>query len=242
MNDSLLFVSAVSRLDVLRDALLASPCLQPGGHPLVLRWNAASAAEALNPVLDARPPQRWVVWVHQDVWLPPGWDERFVAALALARSRWGDALWVAGVYGLQGAGRHARRAGHVRDRGQWLHEPAELPCRVDSLDELLLAVRSDAPLRADPALGFDFYATDLVLQAQQAGACAAVLDAPCEHRSDTPRDGPMPRSLVQRIKHNGAVFERKWAHRLPVSTPCFEIAQPGDVAAFADRFPLRDPG
>jgi hypothetical protein len=26
----------------------------------------------------------------------------------------------------------------------------------------------------------------------------------------------------------------KWAHRLPVSTPCFEITRPGDVAAFVD--------
>ena len=38
--EPLLFVTAVSSLDTLRRRLLASPCLQPGRRPLVLRWNA----------------------------------------------------------------------------------------------------------------------------------------------------------------------------------------------------------
>ena len=80
----------------------------------------------------------------------------------------------------------------------------------------------------DPALGFDFYATDLVLQAQEAGLASAVVDAYCEHWSDTPSSGPMPRELFERVKANGHAFELKWAHRLPVSTPCFEITRPGD--------------
>ena len=84
-------------------------------------------------------------------------------------------------------------------------------------------------------MGFDFYATDLVLQAQQAGLCAAALDAYCEHWSDTPASGAMPAQLINRVKSNGQAFEAKWAHRLPVQTPCFAIHRPGDVSAFVDR-------
>jgi len=229
----LLFVSCMSQLDVARNCLLASPCLQPGGRPLVVHWNALSAAQAFNAVLDARPLQTWVVWVHQDVRLPLGWDTAFLAAIDRAESQW-NKLAVVGVYGVAGAGARARRAGHVVDRGHLLQESQTLPCAVDSLDELLFAVRGDTRLRLDPALGFDFYATDLVLQAQEAGLTSVVVDACCEHWSDTPVEGKVPATLARRIAASGALFEAKWKHRLPVSTPCFDIARPGDVQACAD--------
>lgn len=115
-----------------------------------------------------------------------------------------------------------------------------MPCLVDSLDELLVAVRVSSGLQMDPAMGFDFYATDLVLQAQQAGWCAAAVDAYCEHWSDTPASGEMPAHLIARVKANGHAFESKWAHRLPVTTPCFHISRPGDVSAFVDAITVQD--
>lgn len=231
----LLFVSGITRLDVAQDCLLASPCLQSGGRPLVMRWNARSAADAFNAVLDSKPAQRWVVWVHQDVRLPLGWDSSFLAAIEQAQARWSQ-LAVVGVYGVVGAGPHARRVGHVIDRGNLLKEPHETPCVVDSMDELLFAVRGDTSLRLDPALEFDLYATDLVLQAQSVGLASVVVDACCEHWSDTPTHGQVSASLAKRIAASGGVFEAKWQHRLPVSTPCFDITRPGDIRAFADTF------
>jgi hypothetical protein len=114
-----------------------------------------------------------------------------------------------------------------------LHENATLPQAVDSLDELLFAVRTDSGLRLDPALGFDFYATDLVLQAQAAGWTAAAVDAYCEHWSDTPV-AVLPRRLWRRIGASAAVFERKWEQRLPLCTPCFDIARVGATQAFLE--------
>lgn len=228
----LIFVSCISQLDIAQKCLLASPCLQPGGRPLVMHWNALTAAHALNAVLDGQLRVRWVVWVHQDVRLPMGWDHAFLAAIDRAQEQWGT-LGVVGVYGVAGAGASSRRAGHVVDRGKLLKEPMPLPCVVDSIDELLFAVRGDTQLRLDPALGFDFYGTDLVLQAQDIGMKSVVVDACCEHWSDTPAEGPVPAPLARRIAASGTVFEAKWAHRLPVSTPCFDIAQPGDVKACA---------
>ena len=232
VND-FIFVSCISKPAVAQQRLLASPCLQAGGPPLTMQVNAPSAAAAVNAVLDSGPSQRWLVWLHQDVFLPEGWDRLFAERLDEALERWPD-LAVAGVYGVQGAGAQAVRAGHVLDRGKLLHEPAPLPCAVDSLDELLFAIRTDVPLRLDPALRFDFYATDLVLQAQAAGFTAAVVDAFCEHWSDTPSQGEVPDSLIERIAASAAVFEDKWKARFPLSTPCFDLGKVGDTRAFLD--------
>jgi hypothetical protein len=231
--DDFIFVSCISQPAVAQRYLQASPCLQAGGHRLVMHANAPSAADAINPVLDSGPKARWLVWLHQDVFLPQGWDSQFAQSISQALQQW-PRLAVVGVYGLRGAGAQAQRAGHVLDRGQLLQEPAPLPCLVDSLDELLFAVRTDCELRLDPALGFDFYATDLVLQAQAAGLQCAVVDAYCEHWSGTPSQGEVPDSLVQRIAASAQVFERKWAAQLPITTPCFDIAQPGDTLAFLE--------
>jgi hypothetical protein len=235
MTDSVnefLFVSCISHWGVAHERLLASPCLQPGKHPLWLRWNASSAAQAFNDVMDARPAQRWVVWVHQDVFLPDGWETLFRNAIEQAEHQLGP-LSIVGTYGVRGAGVHAQHAGHVLDRGQVLRGPLPLPSPVDSLDELLVAVRSDSGLRMDPALGWDFYATDLVLQAQAAGLQAAAVDAFCEHWSSTPQHPPLPRPTAQRIARSGAAFEAKWESHFPVTTTCVAIHQRGDSRALA---------
>lgn len=229
----LALVTSVSRMDVFADCLAKSPCLQAGAWPWMACFNSRSAAAAFNAALDARLASGWLVWAHQDVFLPAGWTTMFERELDQACAKWSE-LAVVGVYGVQGAGARAIRAGHVLDRGRLLKEPATLPCLVDSLDELLIAVRVESGLRMDPSIGFDFYATDLVLQAQESGFCAAVLDSFCEHWSDTPSSGAMHQSLIDRVKRNGDAFEKKWAHRLPVQTPCFSIAHSGDVATFVD--------
>ncbi len=222
------FVTCVSQMEVLNRYLLDSPCLQRGGHPLTVRFNASSAAEAFNAVMAAEDDATWLVWVHQDVLLPLGWDTQFMQAIESAQHQFPN-MAVAGVYGVAGAGQSLRRAGRVLDRGTPLVESTPLPCVVDSLDELLFAVRVDSGLRLDPVLGFDFYATDIVLQAQARGMQGVVVDAYCEHWSDTPVDGIMPERLLQRVEASGARFEHKWQHRLPIATPCFEIHQVGDI-------------
>ena len=236
--ENLVFVACVSNTAVLEQRLLASPCLQRGGRRLITHHNAPSAADAFNSTIaglrqDGVFP--WLVWVHQDVYLPEGWDTRFLASLQTAYSLFPN-LAIAGVHGIAGAGPQARRAGHLLDRGQDLHESSALPCLVDSVDELLFAVRVDSGLHLDPALGYDFYGTDVVLRAQEAGLQSAVVEAYCEHWSDTPMGGAMPAKAVQRILTSAAVFERKWQHRFPITTPCFDITAAGDVQKFAQQF------
>ena len=232
---TLSFVTGVIHWDVLLRNLARSPCLQKGQLEWTAVSNAKSAAHAFNPAMVAaeqlNASHHWLVWVHQDVYLPAGWDLQFASALQTALVEWPN-LAVAGVYGVRGFSPNMVRSGHVLDRGKDLREPTPLPALVDSLDELLVAVKVGSGLRMDPAMGFDFYGTDLVLQAQSQSMQAAVLDAYCEHWSDTPGAWPLPDNLVQRISNNANAFESKWQHALPLSTSCFDIAKPGDVASF----------
>jgi len=231
MSAPLAFVTCANEPAVLQQRLLASPCLAQGKYPLDVYFDAPSAAWAFNRSMEHGPACAWRVWVHQDVFLPAGWDVAFLQGLSQAEDSFPRA-GVAGVYGIAGHGRDARRAGHILDRGEALREPTPLPCTVDSLDELLFAARADTGLRLDPALQFDFYATDLVLSAQAAGWQAVVVDAYCEHWSGTPRKVPFDPASIQRIVGSAAVFERKWAQRLPIETSCFAITRPGDVQRF----------
>jgi hypothetical protein len=241
--EQLVFVTAVSRLDVLDRRLLQSPCLKSGRRRLIAHFNAASAAQAFNSTLDGLQhlaASTWLIWVHQDVVLPGDWDEDFLRALNAA-SQQIPRLAVAGVYGIAGTPDASRRAGHVLDRGSLLREPTPLPCVVDSLDELLFAVRVDTQLKLDPAMGFDFYATDLVLQAQSRGLTAAALDVYCEHWSDTPQGVSIPARTAERILRNGRAFEAKWSHRFPLETPCVALHAPGDVERFIDHLQKQTP-
>ena len=236
----LTLVTAVSKLGVFEQRLMSSPCVQRGGLQVLAFFNCASAAQAFNSAMDSKPSSRWLVWLHQDVFLPMGWENQFSKAIEVAESKF-DRLSVVGVYGVRGAGDKAVRAGHVLDRGVRLQETTTLPCEVDSLDELLFAVRVDSELRLDPALGFDFYATDLVLTAQSQGLSCAVVDAFCEHWSDTPSQGNVSLATVSRIAASAEIFESKWVSRLPLTTPCFEINQSGDVAKFLSLHAVATP-
>lgn len=229
---NLRFVACASRVEVLTTRLLASPCMVDGKYRLDVAFNARSAAEAFNAAMSDAiahgTPNQWLVWVHQDVVLPLDWDTQFARALDLAQQQFPN-MAVAGVYGVAGTGSQATRAGHVLDRGALLREAASLPCLVDSLDELLFAVRVDAQLQLDASLGFDFYGTDIVLEAQRRGLSCAVVDAYCEHWSDTPAGGDIPATLIARVTASAQTFKRKWASRLPLTTSCFEMAQGVDL-------------
>jgi hypothetical protein len=216
-------VACVSDEALLEANLLASPGLTgPGSpHEVILIHDAPSAAAGLTMGwLRAKHP--WVVSVRQDVYLPDGWDVRLAEQLCEAERRFGP-IGVAGVYGVgdvitraddhAGGPVAAERIGWVVDRGRTLRDGPELPARVTTLDELMLIVRRDAPLRLEPALGFHLYGADLCLQAREAGLAVVALGVLCRHNS---RHIGLPEAFFA----SAQVFARKWSHRLPVATPC----------------------
>ena len=221
------FAVCISETTILHGNLLASPCLADGSpHELIKILNAPSAADGLNAALE-RAKEEWFVVVHQDVCLPPGWDRRLVRQLREAERRFGP-IGIAGVYGVGAVDEPAdgppqvERIGWVVDRGRELREGPELPARVATLDELLLILPRGTPLRADPALGFHLYGADLCLQARERGLAVVALGAPCRHNS---RSIGLPEAFFA----GAEVFARKWAHRLPVATPCVVFDREGGL-------------
>jgi Glycosyltransferase like family len=223
------FVTCVSNDVVVRTNLLASPCLAPDSeHQVLLIKNCPSAAEGLNLGLE-RAVHEFVVCVHQDVFLPNGWDRCLMRQIRAGERRFGP-IGVAGVYGVGEViapedptqPLAAERSGWVVDRGRLLRDGLELPARVATLDELLLVVRRDSGLRFDPDLGFHLYGADICLQARERGLAVVAMAALCHHNS---RSVGLPEAFYR----SAEIFARKWSHRLPVATPCVIIDRDGEV-------------
>jgi hypothetical protein len=210
----LTFVCCVSDEAILEANLLSSPCLRPGSpHEMLLMPGCRSAAEGLNMGL-ALATNPLVVCVHQDVYLPRGWPERFGIQAAEAGRRWGrpGAL---GVYGVTAVDGRLGWHGHVVDRDVYHHVGGPLPTKVDALDEIVLA------LPRETSLG-----TDLCLSAHDRGLPVAVVDAPCYHNS-------LMTGLNDSYYSSAEAFRAKHRERLPVATPC---------AVISDGWPPRAPG
>jgi hypothetical protein len=241
-QSGLSLVACISSDELLGSNLLASPSLRAGSpHELALVKNGLSAADGLNLGIE-RASHPWVVCLHQDVFLPQGWDRQLQRQLETATRQFGP-IGVAGTYGVSaprevqpeseatdtlsdGAGQPhvnsakfaVNRIGRVIHRGHTLFDGPDLPARVATLDELLLVVPRDTPLRFDPALGFHLYGADICLQAQERGLAVVVLNAICHHNTQTV-------GLPKAFFRSAGVFAEKWAHRLPVATPCVVIDQ-----------------
>ena len=176
------FVACVNDDDQLESNLLRSPCLDPGTpHELILMRRQTSAADGFNTALE-KARHDLVVFVQQDIYLPRGWDTRFVEQFHAAEARFGP-LGVAGVFGYTFGPEGKHNFGRVLDRQLLYDLPAPLPAATDGLDEIVLAVRRGTPLRFDPSLGFHLYGADLCLGSHRLGLPVAVLDAPCLHNS-----------------------------------------------------------
>jgi hypothetical protein len=213
------FAVCVSDEAILEANLLASPCLTDGSsHEVFLARDCPSAADGLNEGL-RKARHDVIVFVHQDVQLPAGWDEHFWQQYDLAKQQFGN-VGVVGVYGVAYRDGRVIRMGHVVDRGRLLREEPALPALVDTLDELLLAVPRETVLSFDPQLGFHLYGADLCLEACKRGLVSVAIDAVCAHNS--PHIG-LPAAFTESAR----VFAAKWKEALPVATSCVLIEPSG---------------
>ncbi len=119
-------------------------------------------------------------------------------------------IGIAGVFGVLDRRVPFDAIGHVVHRDRLLTHRS-LPSDVDGLDELLMVVPRDTPLRVEAALGWHLYGTDLALQAQQRALRVVVLDAPCHHNSLTGR-------VPWKYRESERVLAQKWADLLPIHT------------------------
>jgi hypothetical protein len=194
-------VSCVSNRELFQEALGASAEMarrEPVEFVAIDNAeNQYSAPQALNRGA-ALANGEVLVFLHQDVHLPAGWFERLSDQIRIVERTSRD--W--GVLGVFGVSQDGRMVGHIDDP-HGLRRWGCLPCRVQSLDEVCLVIRSESGLRFDDELGgFHLYGADLCLQAQKRGMDCYALDVPLKHLSGGKVD--------DRFWKMARRFETKW--------------------------------
>ncbi len=213
------FVAAVNNEDTLNENLLRSPVLNSREARLVSKWNYISASAAYNSGLDQANADT-IIFVHQDVYFPEGWERSLLAALSEIESS--DPNWgVVGLYGVKADGTHVGRV-WSSGIGRELGETLDKPVAVKTIDELVIILNRRSGLRFDERLpGFHLYATDIAQMASEKGKGVYVIDAPVVHNS------------VPVLSLGGAYtkaylyLRRKWRQRLPIVTTVTTISVTG---------------
>lgn len=214
---SLAVVAAVNNDDVLIGNLAASPMFAEHGTPLIIERGHQSAALAYNAGLD-RTTADVVIFVHQDVYLPRGWDKKLLSTITkLEGKKWG-------VLGIVGIDTQSSLVGHAWSTGlcREIVAPFNSPEQVVSIDELLIVLRRQTKLKFDEHLpSYHLYGTDIVQSALKAGFEAYVFDDPVIHNSVpvVQLDG----SYVKAYRY----MQRKWKAELPICTTIVPVTKSG---------------
>lgn len=202
--------SVVNDSVVLARDLQSSPEIANGSVPLSVFWNERSASEAYARAIVGASVD-FLVFAHQDIYLPGGWFDRL--ARHLDRLDQIDANWaVAGSFGVK---HDANYVGHLWDAGLGclFGGPFLEPIRVASLDEVVLIVRRSSGLSFDPQMpSFHLYGTDIVLTSETCGRSAYVIDLPVIHNTKAPRRFHKDYTVAYRY------MTKKWRHQLPWPT------------------------
>jgi hypothetical protein len=209
MNWSL--ITACNSNSVLESCLAASPCLSRARDFQVMRGFASAGAAYNSGIQQSK--GDIMVFAHQDVYLPPGWDDHLASAVSFLSDR--EPTWaVLGVFGITSEN---KPRGHVYCTGlrRVLGGPFPEPVECGSLDELVLIVRRSAGLNFDEQLpGYHFYGTDICLEARRRGLKSFIIPAFCVHNTEGLRF--LPRAYW----HAYFYMRRKWWNSLPIKTPC----------------------
>lgn len=186
---------------------------------LQCEWNAPSAAIAYNRALDATKGDV-VVFAHQDVYFPKGWDALLRHRIAEVTTR--DPNWA--LIGAFGVGLDGAHWGPVwsSSLGQIVGRVPEAPMPVQSYDEMVIILRRASGLRFDEALpGWHMYGTDIVAQARARGLNAWATSLPCIHNDRF--HGALGPDYTECYR----AMQRKWAGQLPLRTPITKISRSG---------------
>jgi hypothetical protein len=200
--------AAVNDHAVLRQCLSASPDIASGSLPLRTYEGFRSASAAYNRALEEADAEILIL-VHQDVYLPRAYLDRLDARLRELDEVAPD--WA--VAGVVGADRAGVLHGHVWSTGVGavIGGDGGLPAQVETLDEMILILKTSSGLRFDEGLpGFHLYAADIIEIARSAGFTTWVVDAPAVHHSR-----PVI-NLGGGYKQAWYYLRRKWRDRLPI--------------------------
>jgi hypothetical protein len=220
------FIVTVSDDNVLKQNLLSSPIYRPNcHHEIIIRHGFNSASLAYNDAMD-RANNDLMVFLHQDVFLPEGWDEklfRIIYSLEEEKIPWG----VLGSFGITLDG---QPAGHLYTNGLGkVLGSSKNPIEVQSLDEVVIVMKKSSGLQFDVFLpGFHLYGTDICFEAKKIGLKCFAISNFCYHNS-------LPVLRLRSDFWRCAEYIRlKWKSYLPVTTPCITI-MPGRMQLLFSR-------
>lgn len=217
---SLAVVAPVNDDECLVGNLASSPMFSENGVPLIVKRGYKSAASAYNDGLDCADADI-VIFAHQDVYLPLGWDKKLLYAIQELELRGEN--WA--VLGVIGSDKDGKLVGGAWSNGlQWKIESEKFdsPAPVRSFDEIVLVLRKNGGLRFDENLpGFHLYGTDIAMSAAKADFGAYVFDAPVIHNSIWRKKLGLSYCAAYRY------MQRKWWDELPVYTLVLPITRIG---------------
>jgi arylsulfatase A-like enzyme len=238
------FIVAVNDHDELRHNLLASPVAKSPHHQWLLVDNTGNGRYGgISPLYQdalAHAENDLVFFVHQDVYLPHGWEERVFQGLVALETR--DPRW--GVIGAVGALAPTRSVAKQL-RGHWCdpsgyHRLGPLPHEVQSLDEQWLGFRKSTGIGFDPELpGFHCYGIDLSLIALELGRKTWAIDAFVWHKYRDSKGYLISRreesekiverwtpKFMEQFQPCAEWVERKWKKHLPFQTTSWNWGEP----------------
>lgn len=207
-------VSAVTDEALVKSCLLRSPDVL-SANKVICQRGFPNAGIAFNVAIE-KVDSEYMIFSHQDVYLPPGWMTSLERAIVWLESH--DPNW--GVLGLVGVAQFGERLGYVYSTGlmRFVGWPMAQAMSVRVLDEIVLVLKRGSGIKFDKYLpGFHLYGTDICLEAEARGMRNYVLPCFALHNSRGIKWFPL--SFWKAYMY----LRRKWRHLLPITTPCTTI-------------------
>ncbi len=172
-----------------------------------------NVSEAQNKALMAYKHYQYIIFVHEDVFLPDTFEddlETSINMLEKSHPNW----YIAGAAGAFMEKGERKMAGWVLDRGSNWGSKVKYPKKVDSVDELIMVVNAKYNIKFDEKLPYNhFYSSSLSLAAKKKGKETYVINAYCEHNSDHAyKDDDFYEAEYYMLL--------KWTKYLPFATTC----------------------
>lgn len=214
---SFVIAAAVNNEEVLKHNLLASPCLKSRSLETYFARGAKSASCAYNEIIDATSGE-YIIFAHQDVYLPSGWIEKLeylLAELETSHPEWA----LLSPFGISQDNQMHRGTVWSSSLGAVVGEPVGEPVEAQSFDELLFVMKRSSGLRFDEKLpNFHMYGTDIVQTARQSGKKALIVELPVIHNDS------FHEKLGWDFTESFKYIQKKWKSHLPLTTPCVRIS------------------
>lgn len=201
-------VVAVNDENILADNLARSSAFSSVDVKILRGCHSASIA--FNEVIDSSI-CRYLIFVHQDVYLPDSWLSKLDILITKIESSSSKEWAVLGVAGVNSVG---KIVGRLWSEG--------VPCEINegneieeavSLDEVILVINRQSGVRFDNQLpGFHLYGTDIVQNALRMEKCCFVVRNPIVHNDR------VKYFMDSSYKKSFMFMSRKWRDVLPIPT------------------------